>query len=213
MGTLNGVSSDVNGTFELKVSSANAQIKISFIGYETIEMIAGSVGTVIILKSDISTLSEVVVVGYGTVRKKDVTGSVASISSSDLTEGAVTNPLQQIAGKAAGVVITQTGSEPGSSPTIRVRGITSLIGGSDPLVVIDGVQGNVDLLNQLPSSEIETIDILKDASATAIYGSRGAARRCFGHHQTQQTGHFTGGNQQYHFIRYDCKPARYAHRQ
>lgn len=175
VGTLNGVSSDVNGTFELKVSSANAQIKISFIGYETIEMIAGSVGTVIILKSDISTLSEVVVVGYGTVRKKDVTGSVASISSSDLTEGAVTNPLQQIAGKAAGVVITQTGSEPGSSPTIRVRGITSLIGGSDPLVVIDGVQGNVDLLNQLPSSEIETIDILKDASATAIYGSRGAA--------------------------------------
>jgi TonB-dependent SusC/RagA subfamily outer membrane receptor len=119
-------------------------------------------------------LSEVVVVGYGTVRKKDLTGAVSTVGAKDLNPGAVTNPLQQLDGKAAGVNITQVGSEPGVPPTIRIRGITSLQGGNDPLVVVDGIQGNMDLLNQVPPSEIASIDVLKDASATAIYGSRGA---------------------------------------
>ena len=92
-----------------------------------------------------------------------------------MNQGAVVNPLQLIAGKLAGVNITQTGSEPGSAPSVRIRGISSLIGGNDPLVVVDGVQGNMDLLNQIPPSEIASMDILKDASATAVYGSRGAA--------------------------------------
>lgn len=173
-GTSNGTTTDINGNFEVKVVSAKSTLLISFIGYKTYEIPAGQVGSSIILSDDIASLQEVVVVGYGTVRRKDVTGSVASISQENLNKGAVTNPLQQIAGKAAGVVITQTGSEPGSAPGVRVRGITSLIGGSNPLVVIDGIQGNMDFLNQLPPDEIESIDILKDASATAIYGSRGA---------------------------------------
>ena len=92
-----------------------------------------------------------------------------------MNQGAIVNPLQLISGKMAGVNINQIGSEPGSTPSVRIRGLTSLIGGSDPLVVIDGVQGNLDLLNQIPPSEIASIDVLKDASASAVYGSRGAA--------------------------------------
>lgn len=173
-GTTNGTITDAAGNFVLKVASEKSTVVISFIGYHTVEMAAASVGSTIIMEDEASALQEVVVVGYGSVRKKDVTGAVASISQESLNRGAVTNPLQQIAGKAAGIVVTQTGSEPGSAPGIRIRGITSLIGGSNPLVVIDGIQGNMDLLNQMPPEEIESIDILKDASATAIYGSRGA---------------------------------------
>lgn len=114
------------------------------------------------------------VVGYGVATKRDVTGAVSSIAAKDMNQGAIVNPLQLISGKAAGVNITQLGSEPGQGPSVRIRGISSLIGGSDPLVVVDGIQGNMDLLNQVPPSEIESFDILKDASATAVYGSRGA---------------------------------------
>jgi TonB-linked SusC/RagA family outer membrane protein len=174
VGTTNGVITDQQGKFTIKAASASSVIRISYIGYKTVELPAGSIGNTVVLEDESSTLEEVVVVGYGTVRRKDVTGAVVSIGDKNLNEGAVTNPLQQMAGKAAGVVVTQTGSEPGSAPGVRIRGITSLIGGSNPLVVIDGIQGNLDLLNQLPPNEIETIDILKDASATAIYGSRGA---------------------------------------
>jgi TonB-linked outer membrane protein, SusC/RagA family len=175
VGTANGIVSDMDGNFVLKVASETSKVKISFIGYKTIELPANKVPATIILNEDEKLLSDVVVVGYGSLRKSDVTGAVSSISNNDFNKGATTNPLQQIAGKSAGVSISQAGSEPGTSPNIRIRGITSLIGGSDPLVVVDGIQGNLDLLNQLPPNEIESFDILKDASATAIYGSRGAA--------------------------------------
>lgn len=175
LGTHNATVADVNGQFTLKVASSASLIKISYIGYETIQLAADKIGSTIVLSEDAHLLQEVVAVGYGTMRKKDVTGSVSSVNSENMNKGAMTNPLQQIAGKAAGVAITQVGSEPGSGPSIRVRGVTSLIGGSDPLIVIDGVQGTLEFLNQIPSNEIENIDILKDASATAIYGSRGAA--------------------------------------
>lgn len=174
VGTTNGVITDQEGRFSIDVASERSVVRISFIGYKAVELSAGSIGSSIVLDDEASSLEEVVVVGYGTVRRKDVTGAVVSIGEDKLNQGAVTSPLQQIAGKAAGVVVTQTGSEPGSAPGVRIRGITSLIGGSNPLVVIDGIQGNLDLLNQLPPDEIESIDILKDASATAIYGSRGA---------------------------------------
>jgi len=175
VGTHNGTLTDMQGNFVLKVASAKSIIKITFIGYKSIELSADKLGSRVVMEETSSDLQEVVVVGYGTMRKKDLTGAVSSVTNENLNQGATTNPLQQIAGKAAGVVITQTGSEPGTSPSIRIRGITSLIGGSDPLVVIDGIQGNLDLLNQIPPNEIETVDILKDASSTAIYGSRGAA--------------------------------------
>ena len=173
-GTHNGTTTDADGNFSLKVASEKSIVKINYVGFKGINMAAAKIGPAMMLTEEAADLQEVVVVGYGTMRKKDVTGSVSSINKDNLNNGPSTNPLQQIAGKAAGVAITQTGSEPGSTPSIRIRGITSLIGGSDPLVVIDGVQGNLDLLKQLPPTEIESIDILKDASATAIYGSRGA---------------------------------------
>ncbi|MFT3738656.1 MAG: TonB-dependent receptor [Breznakibacter sp.] len=174
VGTTNGAITDVGGDFRLSVASETAMLRISFVGFKTLVLQAGSVGKTVLLEDDLTLLQDVVVVGYGTSRKMDVTGAVSSVSGDNLTQGALTNPLQQISGKAAGVSITQIGSEPGTSPTVRIRGVTSLIGGSDPLVVIDGIQGNMDLLNQIAPSEIESFDVLKDASATAIYGSRGA---------------------------------------
>jgi iron complex outermembrane receptor protein len=173
-GTLNGVVTDFNGNFSIKVANQNAIIEISFIGYKTQLVKASETSLKIQLLPDTTTLDEIVLIGYGSANRKDVTGSVVSISEKNMNEGAVTSPLQLISGKAAGVNITQTGSEPGSSPSVRIRGISSLIGGNDPLVVVDGIQGNMDLLNQIPPSEIISIDILKDASATAVYGSRGA---------------------------------------
>jgi iron complex outermembrane receptor protein len=174
-GTTNGTVTDSKGKFSLTVSIQNAVLVFSYIGYVT-EKVALDGKTVLDMKlvPDVKKLEEVVVIGYGTALKKDLTGAEAKISSKDLNQGAISNPLQQIAGKAPGVSVTQVGSEPGTGLSVRIRGITSLIGGNDPLVVVDGVQGNMDLLNQIPPSEIESFDILKDASATAIYGSRGA---------------------------------------
>jgi TonB-linked SusC/RagA family outer membrane protein len=173
-GTNNGTNTDTKGNYSITVAPT-AIMNFTYVGYIAQEVsVNGRTSINVALSVGATNLQEVVVIGYGTLRKKDVTGSISTISSSNLNQGATTNPLQQIAGKAAGVVISKTGSEPGTSPSVRIRGITSLIGGSDPLVVIDGIQGNLELLNQLPPSEIESVDILKDASSTAIYGSRGA---------------------------------------
>jgi TonB-linked SusC/RagA family outer membrane protein len=167
---------DNNGMFRINnVAQASITVSVTFVGYDVTEKVInqGQAATVQ-LKPSAHTLTDVVVVGYGTARKSDLTGSVSNVTSKDLNPGPITNPLQQLEGKAAGVDITQSGSEPGTAPTVRIRGITSLQGGNDPLVVVDGVQGNMDLFNQVPPSEIASVDILKDASATAIYGSRGA---------------------------------------
>lgn len=173
-GTTNGTVSSIDGEFSISASEGDV-LQFSFIGYQTTELKLGTSTSVkVVLNEDVVGLDEVVVVGYGVSRKKDLTGAATSLSSDELNQGAITSPLQQVAGRAAGVNITQVGSEPGSNPSVRIRGITSLIGGNDPLVVVDGIQGNMDLLNQVPPSEIASIDILKDASATAIYGSRGA---------------------------------------
>lgn len=174
--TGNSILSSPAGTFQIQhPTSATLTITVSFVGYDAAEkVIYANQPVTIALSPNSQSLSDVVVIGYGTAKKSDLTGSVSTISNKDLNPGAVTNPLQLLAGKAAGVNITQTGSEPGTAPSVRIRGITSLIGGNDPLVVVDGVQGNMDLLSQVPPSEIESVDVLKDASATAIYGSRGA---------------------------------------
>lgn len=174
-GSTQGTVTDLDGKYVLTSDLDISTLVFSYIGYTTQEVPVGNQNVIdITLEEDLLGLDEVVVVGYGVQQKKDVTGATSSIGKEDMNQGAITNPLQQISGRAAGVNITQIGNEPGSRPTVRIRGITSLIGGSDPLVVIDGVQGNLDLLNQIPPSEIESIDVLKDASATAIYGSRGA---------------------------------------
>jgi len=174
-GTTTGTLTDVEGKFTIPEVGENATLVFSFVGMKTVEVpVAGKTVINATLVEEFTGLEEVVAIGYGVQRKADLTGAASSITAENMNKGAVTNPLQQIAGRAAGVNITQIGSEPGSNPNVRIRGITSLIGGNDPLVVIDGIQGNMDLLNQVPPSEIESIDVLKDASATAIYGSRGA---------------------------------------
>ena len=174
-GTSNGTMTDFDGLYTLSVSSADAVLVYSSVGFSNQEVLVGDQRNIDVnMETSVAALDEVVVVGYGATTKRDVTGAVATISEEDFNDGAITNPLQQISGKAPGVNISQQGSEPGSSPSVRIRGITSLIGGNDPLVVVDGVQGNMDLLNQIPPQEIKSIDILKDASATAVYGSRGA---------------------------------------
>ncbi|MDP9048136.1 MAG: carboxypeptidase-like regulatory domain-containing protein, partial [Bacteroidota bacterium] len=175
-GTGQSTITDAKGMFVFPNTNQSAMtVVISFVGYDVMERVIslGETPTIQLVQNQ-KALSEVVVVGYGTVRKTDLTGAVANLGVKDLNPGPITNPLQQLAGRAAGVDIIQTGSEPGSVPTVRIRGITSLQGGNNPLVVVDGIQGNMDLLNQVPPSEIASIDILKDASATAIYGSRGA---------------------------------------
>lgn len=175
-GTTQGTMTDSGGKYSIIIPSGSKSLTFTFIGMEPQEISIGILTqiNVTMVESDFS-LEEVVVTGYGTSLKKDLTGAASNIRSNDFNQGALTNPLQAIAGRAAGINIVQTGSEPGASPSIRIRGITSLIGGNDPLVVVDGIQGNLELLNQVPPSEIESVDILKDASATAIYGSRGAA--------------------------------------
>jgi TonB-dependent starch-binding outer membrane protein SusC len=174
-GINNAVTTRQDGSFSINVSSEQSVLVVSYVGYDLQEIRVGSQRLITIqLQQRSGALADVVVVGYGTTRKRDLTGAVSSISEKELNPGAITNPLQQIAGRAPGVNVRQAGSEPGSAPNVRIRGITSLIGGNNPLVVVDGIQGGMDLLNQVPPSEIESIDILKDASATAIYGSRGA---------------------------------------
>ncbi len=174
-GTTLGTATDSEGNFTLSVPATAKTLVISSVNYTNQEVAIGNQSSLrITLVSAAQALNDVVVVGYGTAKKKDLTGAVSTIGSKDLNPGPVTSPLQQIAGKAAGVNVIQIGSEPGSAPGVRIRGITSLVGGSDPLVVVDGVQGNMDLFRQVPPNEIEFVDVLKDASATAIYGSRGA---------------------------------------
>ncbi len=172
-GTSAGTITELDGSFSLQASTGDV-LMVSYTGYQLLEVAVTAQTYYDIALVAGKFLEEVVVVGYGTQGKKDVTGAVSQVTSKDFNQGAITNPLQQISGRAAGVSVTQIGSEPGTNPGVRIRGITSLIGGNDPLVVIDGIQGNLDLLRQVPPSEIESIDVLKDASATAIYGSRGA---------------------------------------
>ncbi len=172
-GTTSGVISDVNGQFSISVPSANDILVISFIGYTTQEIVPGSRTSLDIeLGTELTGLDEVVVIGYGTVRRKDLTGSVSSIGNQTIQDIPVTRVEQFLGGKVAGVLVKSSSGEPGAAPQIRIRGIGSISAGADPLYVIDGFPTeNIQMLNP---DDIETIDILKDASATAIYGSRGA---------------------------------------
>ncbi|MES2268954.1 MAG: TonB-dependent receptor [Bacteroidota bacterium] len=178
-GTTMGANTDANGQFKLTVPESGATLVFSFVGYTTQEVAAtGGAAINVVLKPSSTNLSEVVVVsvGYGSQRKKDVTGAVGSISSKDFNQGAIVNPLSQIQGKVAGVNITQQGGNPNSEDAgISIRGQTSITGNQSPLFVIDGVAttGNSQFQNLSPA-DIESYDVLKDASATSIYGSRGA---------------------------------------
>ncbi len=192
-GTTNGTVTDTDGNYTLTVP-ADARLVFSFIGYLVDEAEVGNRTQLdMVLSPDLTTLNEVVVVGYGSVKKSDVTGAVVSLKPADLAPGANINIEQTLQGRVAGVQITQNSGEPGSGMTVRVRGVSSITASNDPLYVIDGmpvnnnapvgsagvagVSNNTNVrnpLNGMNPADIESIEVLKDASATAIYGSRGS---------------------------------------
>lgn len=173
-GTTNGTITDIDGNFTLTVES-NAILTISYIGYKQQELAIGDQTEINIkLAEDTETLEEVVVIGYGVVRKKDLTGSVSQLSSSSLKDLKVSHPTQAMAGKMAGVQVQQVAGAPGQAATIRVRGSGSISASSSPLYVVDGYPLGEQNLNSINPSDIESIEVLKDASAAAIYGSRAA---------------------------------------
>ena len=177
-GTSNGVSTGLDGDFLLTVSSADAMVEISCIGYATQTFAAKDVPATIQLEEDTHFLDEVVVIGYGTVKKSDLTGSVSTVKADEVNKGVITTPADLIRGKSAGVVVTAGSGRPGDGAMIRIRGGSSINASNDPLIVIDGLpvsndgMGGADPLSSINPSDIESFTVLKDASATAIYGSR-----------------------------------------
>lgn len=191
-GTTVGTITDISGAYSLEATS-NVTLIFKYIGYtdKSVDAKQGAIVNVV-MKEDMQSLDEVVVVGYGTVRKRDLTGSVSSVGSAQLKERSFGNALQSMAGQVSGVQITQTQGAPGMAPTIKVRGSSSINAGTSPLYVIDGIPledntvstgdngsaGNLSFnrnpLNNINPNDIESIEILKDASSAAIYGSRGA---------------------------------------
>jgi len=181
VGTTNGTMTGLDGNFLLNVSSSSATIRITSIGYEAVEMLASEFkGTQkIILRESAFALSEVVAIGYGQVKKSDVTGSVVAIKAEEMNKGLTTTPTDMLSGKIAGLSVINSGGEPGAAATIRIRGGSSLSASNDPLYIIDGIPMNSEAagglsnpLSLLNPSDIETFTVLMDASATAIYGSR-----------------------------------------
>jgi iron complex outermembrane receptor protein len=178
-GTTIGTITDFDGNFTLPVPNGST-LSISYIGYTTQELLyKGETTRVIILQEDAELLDEVVIIGYGTVKKNDLTGSVTAIDASKLTKGLASSASDLLVGKAAGVSVTTDGGAPGSGATIRIRGGSSMSASNDPLIVIDGVpvdntefKGMSNPLLTVHPNDIATFTILKDASATAIYGSR-----------------------------------------
>ena len=172
-GTTNGCITDFDGNFSLEANQGDILV-VSFVGYQSQELPA-STNMQIVLKEDAELLDDVIVIGYATGSQRTVSGAIKRVGREEMNAGVVTNPLQAIKGKIAGVNIAKTGGDPTASASIRVRGTTSLSGGNDPLVIIDGVFGDLSMLNAISPADIESFTVLKDASETAQYGSRGAS--------------------------------------
>ncbi|WP_084490237.1 SusC/RagA family TonB-linked outer membrane protein [Niabella ginsenosidivorans] len=173
-GTTVAATTDEKGAFSINVSNSKGTLVFSSVGYTDKEMPLNNrtdLGTIVLQASAASSLDEVVVVGYGTQKKKEITSAIASVKAEDFNKGGVVNPLDLIQGKVAGLTINQTqGSNPNAATSIQLRGITTLKGSVPPLIVVDGIPGgNLDLIQQ---NDIESMDILKDGSAAAIYGTR-----------------------------------------
>lgn len=171
IGGSTSTSSDNSGLFTLENVPANSKLRVSYLGYKSQEVIAQTDMT-ITLSPETNTLEDVVVIGYGAVKRKDVTAAISSVSLEDLDERPIVNANQAIQGKAAGVTVSQPSGAPGGGTSIRIRGTTSFNGSNDPLYVVDGV--TVDNINFLSPNDIADMQILKDASSASIYGSRAA---------------------------------------
>ncbi len=178
-GTTNGTISDFNGNYTISTKTGSTLV-YSYIGYMKQSVVVSDQSTInILLSINTEKLDEVVVIGYGTVKKNDATGSLTAVSSEDFNKGAITSPQELIVGKSAGVVITSSSGAPGAGSTIRIRGGSSLRANNDPLIVIDGfpvdntgISGLANTLSTINPNDIESMTVLKDASATAIFGSR-----------------------------------------
>ena len=172
-GTTNGSITDLDGMYSISGVKNSDVLVVTYIGFVTQEVKVGNLKTVdIVLKEDSKTLEEVVVIGYGSVKKKDLTGSVATVNSESLAAVPVASATEALTGKMAGVQITTTEGSPDADMKIRVRGGGSITGDNAPLFIVDGFP--VESISDIPASEIEDMTVLKDASSTAIYGSRGA---------------------------------------
>ena len=167
-----GTTTDIDGNFSISVD-VGTSLEISYLGFRTMTVPVGSLSHLdIVMEPDSEYLEEVVVIGYGTVKKRDLTGAVSSISDKDLKDAPVTNVGQALQGKVSGVYIVDA-ARPGDNVSIKIRGLGTVNSDSSPLVVIDGVPTDLGL-SSINTADIERIDVLKDASATAIYGARGA---------------------------------------
>ena len=191
-GTTRGTTSDASGQYRISVPNNKAELVFSAVGFVSQEITVGSQSTInVTLTTDTRSLNEVVVIGYGTQKKSQLTGAISSVTSKQITEMPITNIGQAMQGRVAGVDVAQSGSKPGSTPTIRVRGRRSFNAGNNPLYVVDGIPLTGDRNELLPSgqrpfdfvsggyedlnpNDVASLEILKDATATAIYGARGA---------------------------------------
>ena len=172
-GTSQGTITDMDGGFSINASSSDVLI-VTYVGYSTVEIPVGSQTNISVsLNEDIAALDEIVVTGYGTQVRKEITSAVTSLNEEDFNQGLVSNPMGLLEGKVAGLSITKPGSDPNGGFTLRLRGISTVGANASPLVVIDGViGGNLDLVDP---ADIESIDVIKDGAAAAIYGTRGSS--------------------------------------
>ena len=172
-GTATGTVTDVQGMYQIQAPNNESVLVFSSVGYVTEEIIVGNQSIIdITLVADITALSEIIVIGYGTQEKKDVTGAIGTVNSEDFEGQPIIRADQILQGRTAGVNVTNSSGAPGGDVTIRIRGANSINGNNDPLYVIDGFVGGD--FNDINPADIENIQVLKDASATAIYGSRGS---------------------------------------
>jgi len=173
-GTTNGTQADFDGNYTLTVEEDDAVLQFSYVGFKGQDVpVAGQTNIDVILEEDAQALEEVVVVGYGSQAKKEITTAVTSVNVEDFNQGVVDNPTQLLQGKVAGLSVVNRGGNPNQAPTIRLRGISTVGGNQEPLVVIDGILGGS--LDSVDPADIQNITVLKDGSAAAIYGSRASA--------------------------------------
>ena len=167
---------DSMGSFHLNGLLPNATLRLTYVGYETTEYkLGGETAIRISMKKSDKSMDEVVVIGYGTVKKRDLTGSIYTVKAEDITRSPTSNPLEAVEGMVPGADITQSSGKANATPNIEIRGDRSINGSSTPLYIIDGIQGgNINTLNP---NDIESIEFLKDALSTAIYGSQKSRKR------------------------------------
>lgn len=175
-GTASSTFADANGIYHITVPASNSVLVFTMVGLQPIEMAAGETGILnVTLQPTSGTLNEVVVVGYGTQSRRVVTGAISSVKAGDIDNQPIARVEQFLQGRASGITVAASSGQPGSGSTIRVRGTTTLNGGNDPLYVVDGIPVDIGGIDYLNPSDIESVDVLKDAASAAIYGTRAAS--------------------------------------